>query len=108
MLGDTNVKYLKGVGEKRAAMLKRLGVVTVRDLLSLYPRAYEDWRRVVSIAEAVPDDAVCIRAVAAKDCTTHMIRKGLTLYKTEITDGEYIVDVTFFNNKYAAAKIERP
>ena len=106
MLGDTNVKYLKGVGEKRAALLGRLGVVTVRDLISLYPRVYEDWKSVVAIADAVPGKEVCIKAVAGKNCTAHMIRKGLTLYKTEITDGEYIVDVTFFNNKYAAQKIE--
>lgn len=107
MLGDTNVKYLKGVGEKRAALLSKLGVNTVRELISLYPRAYEDWSSVVSIADAAAGEEVCIRAFAAKDCTAHMIRKGLTLYKTEITDGEYIIAVTFFNNKYAAAKIER-
>lgn len=45
-----NIKYLKGVGEKRAAMLGKLGVHTLGDLLTLYPRAYEDWSSVIPIA----------------------------------------------------------
>ena len=38
-------------------------------------------------------------------CREHRIRKGMTLYKTEITDGTDLIDVTFFNNKYAAEKL---
>ena len=39
---NTDIKYLKGVGEKRARLLAKLGVLDVNALLRLYPRAYED------------------------------------------------------------------
>lgn len=106
MTAQTSVRYLKGVGEKRAILLAKLGVYTVGDLLELYPRVYEDWSNTVSIRQAPAGETVCIRAIAAHDCTEHRIRKGMTLYKTEITDGESIAALTIFNSKYAAAKIK--
>lgn len=38
-----DIRYLKGVGEKRAAQLARLGIRTVDDLLGFYPRDYVDY-----------------------------------------------------------------
>ncbi len=104
---NASIKYLKGVGEKRAALLGKLGIRTLWDLLTFYPRAYEDWSKITSIKDAPLNETVCIRAVAGMRCREHRIRKGMTLYKTEITDGENIIDVTFFNNKYAAERIEQ-
>jgi ATP-dependent DNA helicase RecG len=45
---DTAVRFVKGVGEVRAAQLNRLDIHTVRDLLFTLPRRYED-RRVVTL-----------------------------------------------------------
>ncbi len=104
---NANIKYLKGVGEKRAALLGKLGIFTLYDLLTFFPRAYEDWSKITSIKDAPNDEVVCIKAFAAMDCREHKIRKGMTLYKTEITDGESLLDLTFFNNKYAAERIEQ-
>lgn len=104
---NSSIKYLKGVGERRAAMLGKLGIFTLWDLLTFYPRAYENWSNIISIKDAPPNENVCIRAIAGMPCREHRIRKGMTLYKTEVTDGESLLDITFFNNKYAAEKIER-
>ena len=104
---NASIKYLKGVGEKRAAMLGKLGIRTLWDLLTFYPRIYEDWSNITSIKDAPLNENVCIRAIAGMRCREHRIRKGMTLYKTEITDGESLIDITFFNNKYAAEKIEQ-
>ena len=102
-----NIKYLKGVGEKRAALLAKLGIRTLYDLLTFFPRTYEDWSNIFSIKDAPMNETVCIKAFAGMRCREHRIRKGMTLYKTEISDGESVIDVTFFNNKYAAEKIEQ-
>lgn len=104
---DDNIKYLKGVGEKRSALLAKLGIFTLRDLFTFYPRYYEDWTKIVSIKDAPFGENVCIKAFAGSPCREHIIRKGMTLYKTEVSDGESILDITFFNNKYAALKIEQ-
>ncbi len=104
---NSSIKYLKGVGEKRAAMLAKLGIFTLWDLLTFYPRVYEDWSKITSIKDAPVNETVCIRAIAGMDCREHRVRKGMTLYKTEVTDGENLLDITFFNNKFAAQKIEQ-
>ncbi len=52
---STEIKYLKGVGPKRAELFaKELGIVTVNDLLRNYPFRYIDRTRIYSIAEVDP------------------------------------------------------
>lgn len=104
---QTDIKYLKGVGEKRAKQLAKLGVFTVRDLLYLFPRVYEDQSKIVPVAQAPLNENVSIRAMVCRPCTEYKVRKGMTLYKTKITDGESMVNLTFFNNKYAAMQLEQ-
>lgn len=102
---DTDIKYLKGVGERRAALLMRLGVSDVNALLRLYPRVYEDWSKIKSIAEAQIGEVCCVKGIVGSPVRKAMIRKGLTLYKTEITDGSGIMGITIFNSKFAAEKL---
>lgn len=102
---DTDIKYLKGVGERRAAMLSRLGVSDVNALVRLYPRVYEDWSRIKSINEAQIGEICCIKGIVGSPVRKNLIRKGLTLYKTEITDGSGIMGITIFNSRFAAEKL---
>lgn len=102
---DTDIKYLKGVGERRAAMLSRLGVSDVNALVRLYPRVYEDWSRIKSINEAQIGEICCIKGIVGSSVRKSLIRKGLTLYKTEITDGSGIMGITIFNSRFAAEKL---
>ncbi len=102
---DTDIKYLKGVGERRAAMLSRLGVFDVNALVRLYPRVYEDWSRIKSINEAQIGEICCIKGIVGSPVRKSLIRKGLTLYKTEITDGSGIMGITIFNSRFAAEKL---
>ncbi len=102
---ESSIQYLKGVGEARARLFRRLGVETVGDLLRLYPRAYEDWSRTVRISQAVPGEPCCVKAMVAGRVSKAMIRKGMTIYKCDVTDGESLMKVTIFNNRYAAEKL---
>lgn len=102
---DTDIKYLKGVGERRAAMLSRLGVSDANALVRLYPRVYEDWSRIKSINEAQIGEICCIKGIVGSPVRKNLIRKGLTLYKTEITDGSGIMGITIFNSRFAAEKL---
>ncbi|MBO5798098.1 MAG: ATP-dependent DNA helicase RecG, partial [Clostridia bacterium] len=103
----TPVQFLKGVGEKRAAQFHRLHIHTVEDLLWHLPRAYEDWSRTVAIADAPVGETVCVRVTALTDAQPHYIRKGMILYKFTVSDGRSGMQVTLFNNKYAAARVKR-
>lgn len=102
----TDIRYLKGVGEKRAGLFHRLGVDSIDALLHFYPRAYEDWSKVVSIASAPFGEPCCIKAIVSRMPSKHLIRKGLTLYKAEVTDSVSLMQITFFNNPYAAEKLK--
>ncbi|MBP5303797.1 MAG: ATP-dependent DNA helicase RecG [Clostridia bacterium] len=104
---DTSIQYVKGVGEKRAALFARLDIHTVGDLLKHYPREYADWSNTVSIGDAPLDENVCIRAIAVSVPYEHRVRKGMVLYKFSVTDGETQMGITIFNNKYAAQKVKR-
>lgn len=105
--GDTPIRALKGVGPKRAEQFERLHIETVAQLLRHYPRDYEDWSSIVKIAAAVPGVRCCVRVTALTDPQPHYIRRGMTLYKFTVSDGESGMQVTIFNNKYAAARIRR-
>ncbi len=102
----TSVQYLKGVGEKRAAMLGKLGIRTVGDLLNHFPRQYEDWAAVLPIASAPRGENCCVRGTALASPVERRIRKGLTLYTFSVSDGATLMRVTLFNNPYTAEKIK--
>lgn len=103
---ETPIRYLKGVGEKRAEQLSKLGIRTVGDLLSHFPRQYEDWSTVTPIASAPRDLPCCIRATAMAAPIERRIRKGLSLYTFSAVDASGVVRIALFNNKYAADKIK--
>lgn len=103
---NTNIQYLKGVGEKRAKILNKLGIFTVGDLLRFYPRDYTDWSKITSITAAPFEGNCCIRAVVNHKPGGAKIRKGMTIYKTVVTDGEALMDITIFNSKYTAEALE--
>ena len=84
---STEIQYLKGVGPARAEAFSKLGVDTVGALLRFYPRAYEDWSRVVPIREAPVDTECCIRAVVSYTPSKVRLPGGRLLSKTNVTDG---------------------
>lgn len=103
---NTGIQYLKGVGEKRAKLLGKLGISNVGDLLRLFPRQYEDWSSIVSIADAPLGVFCCVKAIPDRKPVGHLVRKGMTIFKTYVTDGESLLQITIFNNKYAAEKLK--
>lgn len=103
---STNIQYLKGVGEKRASILNKLGIFTVDDLLHFYPRDYTDWSVTTSITAAPFDVPCCIRATVDHKPRGAKVSKGMTIYKTVATDGESLLNITIFNSKYTAESLE--
>lgn len=104
---NQSVQYLKGVGERRAAMFKKLGIVTLRDLLRHFPRTYEDWSNPVPLSMATVGEECCVRAYVTSMVQEHRVRKGMTLYRFTVSDGEGRAQVTLFNNPYVAQKIRK-
>ena len=84
---NTDIRFVKGVGEAHAKNLARLGVTDLRSLLSFFPRAYEDRRAFRTIAALVPGESACVRAIVAAEPKLSRIRRGLELVKLRVVDG---------------------
>ena len=78
---NTDIRYIKGVGEARAKSLAKLGITDLRSLLSYFPRAYDDRRAYKKIADLIPGENACVCAVIAGEPRLSRIRKGLDLIK---------------------------
>ncbi len=104
---DTDIRFLKGVGEKRAQRLYSLGIDTIGALLRYYPRGYEDFGKITPIWDCTSGEKVCVKARIVTDVVEHYIRKNMTLYKFTVCDDSANMQVTIFNNKYLAARLHR-
>ena len=106
---DTDIKFVKGIGEKRAQLFKkRLGLFTLQDLISHYPRAYEDWTNHTRIDEVPLNETVCIRAKISSDIERKITRnKKIETYQFYIYDRTGQIKVIIFNNKYLAESLKR-
>ena len=96
----TDVRYIKGVGEQKAKALEKLGIRTLQDLISYFPRAYDDRRGIVKIKDLQDGESACVEAMVAATPTLSRIRKGLELVKLRAVDESGTLDITFFNQAY--------
>ena len=97
---DTDIQFVRGVGERRAALFNKLGVHTVSELVRFYPRNYRDLTNLKKIRECVPDEVCSIDAVIDYTPVGVRVKNGKTLFRTEATDGESVLHLIFFNNRY--------
>lgn len=104
---NTDVRYIKGIGEQRAKALSKLGINDLGGLVSFFPRAYEDRSVFKPIADCVPDETVCIRALVASEPVLSRVRRGMELLKFRIADEGGAADVTFFNQSYYKQQLHR-
>ncbi len=102
---DSDIKFLKGVGPKRAELYNKLGVSTVADLLCHYPRSYMDFSAPVSINNALLDENNIIKGRIVKKLAVARIRKGMTIYKAVMTDDESDITIVIYNNEFAFNKL---
>ena len=97
---NTDIRYIKGVGEARAKSLAKLGITDLRSLLSYFPRAYDDRRAYKKIADLIPGENACACAVIAGEPKLSRIRKGLDLVKLRAVDETGALELTYFNQSY--------
>lgn len=103
---NSSIQYIKGVGEKKAGLFHKLGIFSVRDLIEHYPRTYEDRSDKKTVLQCESGSVACIKATMITPVKEHFVRKGMTLYKCDFTDGHTVIHVTLFNNKYLAAALK--
>lgn len=102
----TDIRYLKGVGEKRAGLLNKLGIFTIEQLFEYYPRDYRDFSQEMLVSDCESGENACIKATLISNVKEHMVRRGMTLYKCDFTDGKTVIHATLFNQKFLAKSLK--
>ena len=102
---QTDIRYIKGIGETRAKALNKLGISTLRDLISYFPRTYEDRTLTRPIRELILGEYACVKAMIAAEPTAHRISGGRMLVKVRAVDESGVLDIAFFNQDYRRSQL---
>ena len=103
---EDHVRFVRGIGPKKAELLQKLGIETLADAIGCYPRGYEDRTRIIPIAQLVDGEKQCIHAIVGAQPATAHIRKGMDVTRCKVFDSSGSIALRFFNNRYAAARLE--
>lgn len=97
---NKDVKFIKGVGPARAKILNSLGIFTLGDLITYFPRDYEDREKPKNIAEVEDGEEVLIEAICVSKMMEKRIRKNMVIYKLSVRDETGLCHITWFNQRY--------
>lgn len=96
---EKDVKYVKGVGPNRVLLLNKLGIFTLKDLISYYPRTYEDRSKPKDIIECIDGEEALIEGIVCNRMTDVRL-KGKTMQRLIVRDETASVTITWFNQSY--------
>lgn len=102
-----SVQYVKTVGPNKMEALRELNIHTLEDLLTYYPREYEDRSKIKPIAEVMQGEDITIEARVVQEVMVNRIRKNMTILKTVVEDDTGRCTITWFNQTYVKQKIKR-
>ena len=100
-----SVNAVRGVGVKKAALLARLGVRTVYDLLTFYPRAYEDQSRITRIMDLAAGTRATVHGVIQQVVERQTRRRGFTVLTALVGDGTGYAQAVWFNQRFLKGKL---
>ncbi|MCP4542010.1 MAG: ATP-dependent DNA helicase RecG [Chloroflexi bacterium] len=103
---DSSVIALQGIGPRQAKRLGKLGIHTIRDMLYLFPRRYDDYSKLRPINRLEYGEEVTIIA-QVWDAGTRKTRGGGSLFKATLSDGTGLIETTWFNQPYLADRIKQ-
>ena len=99
------ISKVRGVGVKKASAFARLGVQTVYDFLTYYPRAYEDQSRMTPIAQLRAGERATVLGVIQTVTEKQTRRRGFTVLTALVGDGTGYVQAVWFNQRFLKGKL---
>lgn len=100
-----SVQFIKGVGPSRVKLLNILGIYTIEDLISYYPRTYEDRTKITKIAELQDGQSAMIEAVTTSGASTARLRRNMTITNVIVEDDTGRALISWFNQDYVKTRI---
>ncbi len=99
---STPLQFLKGVGPRKAADLKRAGLVLVQDLLYRLPFRYEDRSRMQPIASLRPGNKAAVLGEIKSANVAVTRRRGFKIFHAVIADASGSIRCTWMNQAFLA------
>ncbi len=103
---SSDIRFLKGVGEKRALLLNKLGIDSIGALLRFSPRGYIDLTAPYEVACAPLDSACAVKITITGRTPVIRLSGGKTLCRVFSCDSTGDLTIIFFNNKYAPSALK--
>jgi ATP-dependent DNA helicase RecG len=97
---NNDVKYVKGVGPNRVVLLNKLGINILEDLITYFPREYEDRSKPKLISEVVDGEEALISGFVISRVLELKVRKNLVIYKLTVRDESGPCTMTWYNQPY--------
>jgi ATP-dependent DNA helicase RecG len=99
-----SAQFAKGVGPARFALLQKLGLTTVGDLLFNFPRTYEDVSDCRAIADLEPG---VLQTVVGEiiEMDSRSTTSGKTMISVVISDGRHVLEGVWFNQAYVVRSL---
>lgn len=94
-----SIQYVKGVGPKRALLLKKIGIETVKDALEYYPKEYENREKIIPIDMLKIGEKQTFKAYIAGKAREYKVKR-LTITKIPVKDGSGAVELVWYNQPY--------
>lgn len=99
---DTQVKYIKGIGDARAAAFSRLGIETVGDLLGFYPKKYEERGKIISVKDALDGELCSVEITVCETSVPKYIKSNMNVFRSVARDDSGFVELVYFNAPFMA------
>ncbi len=95
------IRYLKGIGPKRAKTLNKSGINTIEDFLYYFPRRYEDRTNLIPVSQLKEGQNQTINAqVLARGDRRSFRRRGFSIIEVAVADETGKIFCVWFNQPY--------
>ncbi|MCL2842035.1 MAG: ATP-dependent DNA helicase RecG [Oscillospiraceae bacterium] len=103
----THIQTIKGIGETRAKALSKLGITTLGELITYFPRAYDDRREFQQIGNLTVGEMAVVHGVVAAEPRHQLVRRGLDIVKLQAVDETGKLNITFFNQSFRKQQMKQ-
>jgi ATP-dependent DNA helicase RecG len=97
---------VRGIGEKQAELLAKLGLNTIEDMLYYFPHRYDDYSELKPIRDLTYGDEVTILAWV-KSVKTFQVRKGRKITQAIVSDSTGSLQLMWFNQEYQMRYLQK-
>lgn len=101
---NQDVQYIKGVGPTKVKLLNNLGIYTLEDLITYYPRDYEDRGNPRKIEDLQDGEEALIRAIPASRFNVINAKRNMKICKLLVRDETGTIEIVWYNQQYLKDK----